>query len=107
MRRPILYALRWSFCHVRHDESVLRPKFCGARELDCFKRSSFRRRLAWQRRGDIRRHDVVRFAVEGRCWPRSPANMPFTIRPDPTGRIAKEQLSPTRTDTHLLARSEH
>ncbi len=45
MRRPILYALRWSFCHVRHDESVLRPKFCGARELDCFKRSSFRRRV--------------------------------------------------------------
>src|SRR5438552_32331 len=28
MRRPILYALRWSYCHVRHDESVLRPKFC-------------------------------------------------------------------------------
>src|SRR5207248_11410870 len=44
MRRPILYALRWSFCHVRHDEPVLRPKFCGARELECFKRSSFRRR---------------------------------------------------------------
>src|SRR5438445_6745169 len=45
MRRPILYALRWSFCHVRHDESVLCPKFCGARELDCLKRSSFRRRV--------------------------------------------------------------
>src|SRR5436190_8131723 len=45
MRRSILYAFRWSFCHVRHDESVLRPKLCGARELDCFKRSSFRRRV--------------------------------------------------------------
>ena len=26
MRRPILYALRWSFCHVRHDESGPLPK---------------------------------------------------------------------------------